>query len=283
MNKQEIMYPKKLAFINSFAGYGHCSTAVALPIISTMGITVSPLPTAILSNHLGFPACHFSSFTEHMAPYARAWKENQATFDGLYCGYLGEAAQVDYVLDFIRDFHPPLVILDPVMGDRGKLYRATTPEHCLRLRELLPHAHVILPNLTEACLLTNTPYPFYGTEVQNPSISYEFTEALCHKLSTLTDAAIVLTGIPFEGGISNGIFEKKHLSLHPVEITGPSRHGTGDAFGAVLTGSLMQGRTIKEAVDTASQFVSLCIATSIAANIPPQEGLYFEACLKTLL
>ncbi|MBQ7934068.1 MAG: bifunctional hydroxymethylpyrimidine kinase/phosphomethylpyrimidine kinase, partial [Lachnospiraceae bacterium] len=154
------------------------------------------------------------------------------------------------------------------------------------LRQLLPHAHVITPNLTESCLLTGTTYPAQAQGAAHPDlihISHATLEKICCRLATLTPAAIVLTGIPYEKGMANVIYEKGILSIRPVEITGPSRHGTGDAFGAVLTGSLMQGHTIKEAVDTASSFVSLCIATSDVAAIPPQEGLYFEACLKTLL
>lgn len=285
MNRTNVTSPQKLAMINSFAGYGHCSTAVALPIISAMGIQVCPLPTTILSNHLGFPACHSYSFTDHMAPYTQAWKENQASFNGLYCGYLGEAAQIDHVSSFIKDFQPPLVVLDPVMGDHGRLYRATTAHHCERLRELLPHAHVITPNLTECCILTDTRYPVSvsARDSKAQAISPDALEILCSRLAALTSAIIVLTGVPYAKGLANAIYQKGQLSIHPVEITGPSRHGTGDAFGAVLTGCLMQGRTIKEAVDTASEFVSLCIAASDAAAIPPQEGLYFEACLKTLL
>mgnify|MGYP002300406601 FL=1 len=45
---------KKLAVINDFCGFGRCSIAVALPIISAMHIQCCPLPTAIFSDHTGF-------------------------------------------------------------------------------------------------------------------------------------------------------------------------------------------------------------------------------------
>ena len=85
----------RLAMINDIAGFGRCSTTVSLPVISVMKVQVCPVPTSVLSNHLGFPLCHFDDYTSHMRDYINVWNELGLTFDGLYCGFLGNEEQID--------------------------------------------------------------------------------------------------------------------------------------------------------------------------------------------
>ena len=65
---------KKLAVINDFCGFGRCSIAVALPIISAMHIQCCPLPTAIFSDHTGFECVVWEDFTEHRPADRREWE-----------------------------------------------------------------------------------------------------------------------------------------------------------------------------------------------------------------
>ena len=100
----------RLAMINDIAGFGRCSTTVSLPVISVLGVQVCPVPTSILSNHLGFPVCHRDDYTPHMQAYIHAWKDLGLSFDGLYCGFLGNEEQIGIVEEFLSLFHPPLRI-----------------------------------------------------------------------------------------------------------------------------------------------------------------------------
>ena len=148
----------RLAMINDIAGFGRCSTTVSLPVISVMKVQVCPVPTSVLSNHLGFPLCHFDDYTSHMRDYIKVWGELGLTFDGLYCGFLGNEEQIDIVREFVEMFQPPLFLLDPVMGDHGRTYSSITETHVQKMKELLPLADIITPNITESCLLTGTPW-----------------------------------------------------------------------------------------------------------------------------
>ena len=148
----------RLAMINDIAGFGRCSTTVSLPVISVMKVQVCPVPTSVLSNHLGFPLCHFDDYTSHMRDYIKVWNELGLTFDGLYCGFLGNEEQIDIVREFVEMFRPPLFLLDPVMGDHGRVYSSITETHVQKMKELLPLADIITPNITEAYLLTGTPW-----------------------------------------------------------------------------------------------------------------------------
>ena len=84
---------KKIAVINDFSGFGRCSIAVALPIISTLKIQCCPLPTSIFSNHTGFDSFFFDDYTDKMPLYINEWKKLGLQFDGITSGFLGSKKQ----------------------------------------------------------------------------------------------------------------------------------------------------------------------------------------------
>lgn len=191
----------RLAMINDFTGFGRCSTAVSLPVISALKVQVCPVPTSILSNHLGFPTCSFHDYTSHMREYLHGWEQLGIRFDGLYCGFLGSVEQISIVKELLQGelFRSSdcraLFLLDPVLGDHGNIYSTITPQHCAGMKELLSYADILTPNITEACLLTDTPYKDVGWT------DYELAQ-ICHKLAgtdngpTQPAAPTVPSGLP---------------------------------------------------------------------------------------
>ena len=187
-----LQIPKKAAVINSFAGYGRCSLTEALPILSAMRVQACPVPTAVFSNHTGFAAFACQDLTAFLPSYLEQWKQLNLTFDGVLCGFLGQAEQILSVSSFLSDQKSrgcQTILVDPVMGDHGKPYRTITPKHCQKLRSLIPLADIITPNITEACLLTDTPWKdgFWNES--------ELSE-LCQRLHKLGSSKIVITGLP---------------------------------------------------------------------------------------
>ena len=187
----------RLAMINDIAGFGRCSTTVSLPVISVMKVQVCPVPTSVLSNHLGFPLCHFDDYTSHMRDYIKVWVELGLTFDGLYCGFLGNEEQIDIVREFVEMFLPPLFLLDPVMGDHGRAYSSITETHVQKMKELLPLADIITPNITESCLLTGTPWKDGEWTLQELS-------GLCERLADICQQESVTSGEASTGTTANG-------------------------------------------------------------------------------
>ena len=186
--------------INDIAGYGRCSTTVSLPIINAMGVQVCPVPTSIFSNHTGFPSYQFLDLTENMKAYLAQWQSMRLSFDGIYCGFLGSVAQIKIVNDFLSSNITSVIIIDPVMGDNGRTYSTVTEEHCAKMKELLRHASIVTPNITEACLLSDTPYKDSGwTEEELLSIAEILHENGPDK--------IVITGIRKNDTFVNFIFE----------------------------------------------------------------------------
>lgn len=268
---------KKIALINDFSGFGRCSICVALPVISMLKVQCCPLPTSIFSNHTGFPNYFFDDYTEKMPSYIAQWKQLGLKFDGICTGFLGSREQIRIVTDFFRDFKTAqnLVIVDPVMGDYGKTYSTYTPDLCLEMKKLVSYADILTPNVTEACILTDTPYRnrFYLREY----------EAMARQLSEQGPGKVVITGITQGDFIANYCFERgkssKVIRSHKV---GTQRSGTGDIFSAIIAADAVNRIPFEDSVRKASRFIKKCILKSIEMNIPTTDGVCFEEVLGTL-
>lgn len=282
----------RLAMINDIAGFGRCSTTVSLPVISVMKVQVCPVPTSVLSNHLGFPLCHFDDYTSHMRDYIKVWNELGLTFDGLYCGFLGNEEQIGIVREFVEMFRPPLFLLDPVMGDHGRAYSSITETHVQKMKDLLPLADIITPNITEACLLTGTPWKDGEWTMQELSGLCERLADICQQESvssgeasvgTVSGASIVITGIRQGDSLVNFLWDDGVYTTIASPIAGASRPGTGDIFASILAADAVRGETLLTSVQKAANFVGLCIAGSEKAGTPVQDGVVFEKYLAALL
>ena len=272
-------HQKKIALINDVTGYGRCSVAVELPIISALKIQACVLPTAILSVHTGFPTYYIDDYTDRMKPYMENWKENNLTFDGISTGFLGSVQQIELVLDFLRTFKKEgtTVIVDPVMGDYGKLYSSYSEELCRGMRHLLPYADVITPNLTEACRLLRIPYPEDGRT------TLAELRDMAGALSGLGPGKLVITGIHCGEDIGNYIYERgAEPQLLKTKKIGSDRSGTGDVFAGIVSGIVVQGRPLIEAVRTAADFITKTMIYTEELDLPHNCGLAFEEFLTEL-
>lgn len=268
---------KKIAVINDFSGFGRCSIAVALPIISTLKIQCCPLPTSIFSNHTGFNSFFFDDYTDKMPLYINEWKKLGLQFDGITSGFLGSKKQIEIVTQFFKDFKTKenIIIVDPVMGDYGKIYATYTKEMCEEMKKLVQYADIITPNITELCILTDTPYQ----EKWKISELEKMTEELAEK----GPEKIVVTGIVQKEFIANFCYEKgkspKILRCHRV---GTQRSGTGDVFSSIIAADAVNQVPFDKSVKKASNFIKKCILKSIEMDIPVTDGVCFEELLQTL-
>lgn len=268
---------KKIAVVNDFSGFGRCSIAVALPIISVMKIQCCPVPTSIFSNHTGFDSFFFEDYTQKMEPYIAEWKKLNLHFDGICTGFLGSVEQIELVGRFLRSFgkEDTIVLIDPVMGDDGKPYSTYTMQMCTEMKKLVRYADILTPNLTEACILTDTPYKEKWKVAE--------VEQMAHKLSDRGPDKVVITGIPQGSFVANLCYEKgqdiKVLRTHRV---GTSRSGTGDIFASILGADAVNGVPFGQSVKKASNFIKKCILSSIERDIPLTDGVCFEDHLAKL-
>lgn len=270
---------KRIALVNDITGFGRCSITVELPIISAMKIQACPLPTAILSVHTGFPSHFMDDYTGRMKPYIENWRENNIEFDGICTGFFGSAEQIDIVIDFIEKFkgENTMIMVDPVMGDHGKIYASYTKEMCIEMRKLLAHADLVTPNLTEACELLGEDYPEDG-KISDAALR-EMAEAIADR----GPKQVVITGMNTSEHIKNLIYEKgKGFETLRVKKVGGDRSGAGDAFAAIVAASIVNGETLSEAVQKAALFINKVLAFAVKLNLPWNYGLPIEEYLTTL-
>ena len=268
---------KKIAIINDMSGFGRCSIAVELPIISHMKIQCCPIPTSIFSNHTGYESFYFEDFTEHMIPYIEEWKKLNLKFEGICSSFLGSARQIEIVRNFFEYFKSQntIVIVDPIMGDDGIHYATYTKEMCQQMKYLIPYADIITPNLTEACILTDTPYKKHW--------KLKELKELTKKLEAMGPNKIVITGIPQGSYIANYCYETgREPSIIKTHKVGTSRCGTGDIFSSIIAADAVNGVEFYTSVRKASLFIKKCILKSIESDIPLTDGVCFEEILYKL-
>ena len=259
---------KKIAAVHDLSGMGRVSLTVVIPILSSMGFQVCPLPTAVLSNHTQYPGFSFLDLTDEMPKIIAQWKKLEVEFDAIYTGYLGSPRQIQIVSDFIRDFRRPdsLIVADPVLGDNGRLYTNFDGEMIKEMRHLITKADVITPNLTELFYLLDKPYKADNTD-----------EELKEYLRLLSDKGpqvVIITSVPVHD-------EPHKTSVYAYNL--PAHYpGTGDTFTSVITGSLMQGDSLPMALDRATQFILQGIRATFGYEYDNREGILLEKVLHNL-
>ena len=151
---------KRALTIQDISCVGKCSLTVALPIISAFGVETSVIPTAVLSTHTAFKNFTFCDLTDEIEKISNAWQKENISFDAIYTGYLGSSKQISIISELFKTFKTKdnFILVDPVMGDNGKLYSGFDQTFADEMALLCKNADVIVPNLTEASFMLHTPY-----------------------------------------------------------------------------------------------------------------------------
>lgn len=249
---------KNILIIGDMPGYGKMGLAGMLPILSSMGHSVYNLPTALVSNNFDYGKFSVLDTTAYMGETIRVWQELGFQFDCITTGFLASAAQVDLLRAFIdsqrkEDF---LVVTDPIMGDGGKLYNGSTQETVDNMRRFIGAADVIVPNLTEGEFLTGL---YEGEE----TLTKEETRRVLDGLLTLEPRSVVITsgreketGRHVVWGFDGGSGEYFTIPYRFIKAHFP---GTGDIFTSLLTGQLLKGRSLPQAVQKAVELLERLI------------------------
>ena len=270
-------YPKILT-VQDISCVGQCSTTVALPIISACGIETCVLPGAILSTHTaGFTGYTFCDMTDEMPAIAAHWQKEGVCFDAIYSGYLGSSRQVDVLLSLYNTASTDrtVKIVDPAMADGGKLYPGFDADFVANMKRLCAKADYLLPNLTEACLLTDTEY--------RTDYDKAYIDAILQKLLDLGCKNVIFTGVSYrEDKTGIAVCSLTDRSYYEHDFLPGSCHGTGDIYASAFTGALVQGKSAFDAAKIAADYTVACIQET--ANHPNHwYGAAFEPVLYKLI
>ena len=269
---------KRILTIQDISCVGQCSLTVALPILSACGIETAILPSAVLSNHTGgFSGWTFADLTEEMPKIRERWVTEKLDFSAVYTGYLGSAKQIDYVLDIVKSNLRAggKLICDPAMADNGKLYAGFDANFVEAMKKLAFSADVILPNITEACLLTGTDY--------RESYDKSYIDEIIGKLTASGAKTIILTGVSFNPETTGvAVYDDGKFSYYEHKKISGGFHGTGDVYASAFTGASENGKTAVEAAKIAADFTLSCIENT-KGDAEHWYGVKFEPMLGGLI
>lgn len=273
-------YVPRVAAVHDMCGYGNCSLTAAIPILSAAGCDVCPVPTALFSAHTRYSVFTFHDTTEILDGYLDAWRKENVDLDGVYSGFLGSAEQVAIIKRLYSQYPHALRLVDPVMGDGGEIYATYTPELCEAMGTLVDGADVLMPNLTEASILTKRTYP--GRDLSDAEV-----DDMIDALLDLGTKNVVLKGIDHDDGTirnyvasaDSGASGKQELAHSKLPFM---THGTGDAFASALCGALMAGRPLAESAHIAGEFVRHAMENTQYQPHHDERGVSFELNLDEL-
>lgn len=266
---------KRAAAIHDISCFGKCSLTVALPILSAAGIEAAVIPTAVLSTHTGgFTDFTYRDLTADLRPIMAHWKRLGLQFDAVYSGYLGSFEQVAIVRDFIGMFRSEgtLVLVDPAMADGGKLYKTFEPPFVEEMKSLCMHADLIVPNITEAAMLTGETY-------REGPYDKAYIERLLRGLLSIGAKQAVLTGVWLDekqyGAASLTVRDNAPHYIFSPKVEG-FYHGTGDIFASALLAARMRGRSLEDSARIAVDLTCGSILRTKATGTDLRFGVNFE-------
>lgn len=264
--------------IQDISCVGQCSLTVALPILSACGQETVILPSAVLSSHTGgFKGFTFRDLTEDIPNIQKHWMSEGIKFDAIYTGYLGSLKQISYVADILDTMgkEDAVKIVDPAMADNGKLYSNFDMTYAEEMVKLCLKADIILPNITEVCLMTGIPYKerYDETYIMNA----------LKALRGIGMKTIVLTGVSYNDETTGVvIYEGDDYKYYSHKKLAKGSHGTGDIFASSLTGAYLSGKSLYEAAGIAADYVLECMENTVDDN-EHWYGVKFEPVLKNLI
>ncbi len=271
---------KRVLTIQDISCLGKCSLTIALPVISALGAETVILPTAVLSTHTMFRNFTCKDLSDQIEPIAAHWKSEGVAFDAIYTGYLGTAEQVDQIKELFRNFRgeDTIIIVDPVMADNGKLYPAFDMDYVKKNAELCAEADIIVPNITEASLMTGMEY--------REEYDESYVKELLARLNELGAGISVLTGVSLEKG-KTGVMgyerETGEYYIYQNRRIDAAYHGTGDLFTSTCVGQILRGLNWRDAMRIAADYTAHTIEVTLQNPDKPWYGVDFEATIPELL
>ncbi len=262
------MKTKRVVTVQDLSCVGQCSLTVALPVMSALGVETAVLPTSILSNHTMFSAWTKFDMDEQVKDIIAEWKNQKFSFDALSTGYIGNSNLVNMVNALKGELNLGKIVIDPAMADNGKIYPGFDDGYVSAMKNLCYGADVILPNLSEACLLLDIEYKDF---------TYAEFEEICKSLSEKYNASVVLKGVTKDDKLGVMVYDKaeKNLQVYLHEKMPRSYHGTGDIYASVFVGALLNGYDYLASATCAADFVVKCIADTLDDS-EHNYGVHFE-------
>ncbi|MCR1901766.1 PfkB family carbohydrate kinase [Ligilactobacillus apodemi] len=242
-----IDFSEKMLIAQDLSAIGNLSLAVAIPLFEIQQIPVAILPTSLLSTQsegFGTPVkldCRF-----WVKNVFRHWQDQNIRITAALVGYLDDPQIGEDIYTYLKQNELALVVIDPAFADEGKFYPNLDDRHLRLQQKLLQVADYATPNLTEACLLTQTSLSPTPTEAELITLLKRCATYL------KKEGQVVITGVELAGKkgcvwLADG---KLATCLFP-RLTGHF-YGSGDVFSALFASFLRQGVVFEQAIKQAT-------------------------------
>ncbi|MCL2003222.1 MAG: PfkB family carbohydrate kinase [Oscillospiraceae bacterium] len=261
--------------VHALPVFGRCSISVVAPVLSARGVQCCSLPTALLSTPTNYAGATILSLSSEAPAVLSHLRSLEMGFDAIYSGFLADGAQADFIEEIYAAYPDALRVVDPVLGDRGRLYRTMDGTMAAAVRRLSQKAHIITPNVTEAAVLLELP-------PDKTPYTEEDAKKWLNELSRKGASSVVITGLSFDrrSEIFVGWARQGASGLFRHAKTGGDYPGAGDLFTSFMLAELLHGAPLSAAAKDASGFVASCAAFTAGRGTDVKEGLLFEDILR---
>lgn len=271
-----------LMVVNDIVGIGKVATTATLPIFSCLNIETIVLPTVLLNSHTGgFSHIEKTNYQPGFEKSLEQWKHLSLSLSGIVTGYFLDKQQIHQLLDFYHFYRKkqslPLIV-DPVLGDNGVLYQGLTTEHIEAMKHLVSFANCILPNWTEACLLSQIPYK---NELSHIDEAKEIIEALVHK--DLHHILITSVTINHQTGVLHYFHKNKSYTFYPYQKIEGHFFGSGDIFTALITTAQLKNIPLSTAIPNSLKWLKKCLLLTDREKRDRRFGIHYEPLLMELM
>ena len=223
-----------ILLMNDFVSTGKLSGNMMDSVLSYMGHKVYFLPTALISNNFSKGSVALSSTSNYLSESLGVYEKLGIDFDIIFIGYVEDSEQAELIKTYIKKIDKkPLVVLDPIMGDNGKLYKGLGQEKINIYKSLLEISDIIIPNLTEAKFLGLRDYE----KLKGDSKKY------------------LISGLEDENGYYNLAIDKEINKIYTNRVDGQFK-GTGDLLDALFLSFYLERKDMALASKKASQTIS---------------------------
>jgi len=239
-----------IAGSDSGGGAGIQADLKAITVLGGYGMSVLTALTA--QNTMGVRAVHEvpASFVEEQIDAVLS----DIGADAIKTGMLANAEIIKVVVRKIKQYRMKKVVVDPVMVAKGgaSLLRKEAEETLIR--DLIPLALLVTPNLHEASVLT-------GLKIK----SIEEMKRAARSIFEMGPRYVVVKGGHLKGEAIDLLFDGRNfVEIRAPRIETKNTHGTGCTFASAITTFIARGDSVPEAVRKAKTFITLAIQSGLA-------------------
>lgn len=148
---------EKILLINDFLSSGNIGGSLCKSVLNFYSFDIDFVPTALISNMFSLKPIEIFNSSNFLTNTLEVYKKQNRKYKAVLVGFVLNFNQAKIICDFVKE-NNLFMVLDPIMGDSGKIYSGLDENIVEIYKYMADYAHIIIPNLTEAKLLTDNKF-----------------------------------------------------------------------------------------------------------------------------